>query len=156
MRIAIKGAPFFRHSVTQTRPGRSLSLSLAFSKPKIIMLIIDENIVRDEIFKNASIPFTCRPFSESAILRRVARMRLFRTSAVLFPIHFSLISQSLRRDRVSIFSFFTASGARSWIRHADATRICVFILDARQTRRLASEFYLFNKSGWRLKNDKRY
>jgi len=49
--------------------------SLTDSNLEIIMLIAGEDVVRNAIFKNALIPFTCGQFSESTTLRRI-RMQL--------------------------------------------------------------------------------
>jgi len=50
--------------------------SLTDSNLEIIMLIAGEDVVRNAIFKNALIPFTCGQFSESSTLRCIVRMQL--------------------------------------------------------------------------------
>lgn len=160
----IKGVLFLRRLVTQTRSDAdSLSFSFFFSVPLFLShwqqpRDNNANYKRgrregDVIFKNASIPFTCRPFSESAILRRVARMRFFRMSAVLFPIHFS---PSLNHFDVS--PPFPFSLLLAFRRGSDARmrrKFAFFILDARQAELFASKFYWFEHV-YHLKDDKRH
>jgi len=116
----IKAAPFLRRS-SHADASRQTA-SRADSGLQIMMLITSEDVV-SRYLKNTSIPFTCRPFSESAVPRmhragrdfyRVSARRRDRVSLILIPPPFLLTSIALRKGHLVDIASRTWS-ARFWL-----------------------------------------
>lgn len=102
---AIEGISFFFFYVQSRIFVRNSLSSHQQQHLEIIMLITGEDVVRNVIFKNALIPFTCGQFSESTALHYIVRLQLLCTRCFISNI-FLLYLSHFKRTYLYFFEFF--------------------------------------------------